>query len=143
MTMPEYRRYRRTQIAEMADWEPGFNMSWVSVSLVDAVGGSPKEGDKIPRNPANHEDRWLVAADYFTANFAPETAAPDDAVSVLEGMETQGIITEWWRDPALRAGTWGASFPFVDENDNEDGVNAGTAAELLLAIAAHIEAPEE
>jgi hypothetical protein len=25
----------------------------------------------IARNPANHEDRWLVAAEYFAANFEP------------------------------------------------------------------------
>ena len=66
-----YKQYRRTQIAEMADWEPGFDMIGVSVSAVDADAGSPKEGDKIARNPANHDDRWLVAAAYFSANFEP------------------------------------------------------------------------
>jgi hypothetical protein len=66
---PEYRQYRRTQIAEMADWQPGFDMTDVSVSEADRKAGSPKVGDKIARNPANHEDRWLVAADYFAANF--------------------------------------------------------------------------
>jgi hypothetical protein len=25
----------------------------------------------IARNPANHDDKWLVAADYFAANFEP------------------------------------------------------------------------
>ena len=67
--MPDYRKYRRTQIAEMADWEPGFDMTGVSVAVVDAEAGSPKEGDKIARNPANHDDKWLVAAAYFAANF--------------------------------------------------------------------------
>ncbi len=70
--MSEYRRYRRIAIAEMADWHPGFNMLGVSVSETDWKAGSPKVGDKIARNPANHEDRWLVAADYFTENFEPE-----------------------------------------------------------------------
>ena len=69
--MPEYRKYRRTQVAEMADWEPDFDMTGVSVSQVDWEAGSPKEGDKIAWNPANHEDRWLVAAAYFAANFEP------------------------------------------------------------------------
>jgi len=68
---PEYRKYRRTQIAEMADWEPGFSMAGVSVSEEDHKAGSPKRGDKIARNPANHADRWLVSADYFAANFEP------------------------------------------------------------------------
>lgn len=67
----EYKRYRRTQIAEMADWHPGFDMTDVSVSAAEQKAGSPKVGDKIARNPANHEDRWLVAADYFAANFEP------------------------------------------------------------------------
>jgi hypothetical protein len=65
----KYKRYRRTQIAEMADWEPGFDMMGVSVSRADASNGSPNTGDKIARNPANHEDRWLVAKAYFEANF--------------------------------------------------------------------------
>jgi hypothetical protein len=69
--MTEYRRYRRTQIAEMADWEPGLDMTGVSISDADRQAGSPKLGDKIARNPANHADRWLVAQDYFAANFEP------------------------------------------------------------------------
>lgn len=71
--MTEYRQYHRTQIAEMADWEPGFDMAGVSVSAPDAENGSPKAGDKIARNPANHNDKWLVAAAYFAANFGPIT----------------------------------------------------------------------
>ena len=68
--MPEtYNRYRRTQIAEMADWHEGFDMEGVSVSAPDVAAGSPKAGDKIARNPANHEDRWLVAAEYAAVNF--------------------------------------------------------------------------
>ena len=71
MNTPEFRKYRRTQIAEMADWEPGFDMIGVSISAPDIAAGSPKAGGKIARNPANHDDRWLVAADYFAANFEP------------------------------------------------------------------------
>lgn len=68
----EYRLYRRTQIAEMADWREGFDMTGVSVSAPDTANGSPKLGDKIARNPLNHEDRWLVAQAYFEANFEQE-----------------------------------------------------------------------
>lgn len=67
----EFKQYRRTQIAEMADWEPGTDMDRVSVSAPDREAGSPKTGDKIARNPANHDDQWLVSADYFAANFDP------------------------------------------------------------------------
>jgi len=66
-----YRQYRRTQIAEMARWVPGMNISGVSISKPDQEAGSPKDGDMIARNPKNHEDKWLVAAQYFADNFEP------------------------------------------------------------------------
>ena len=66
---PVYKQYRRKQIAELANWEPGFDMTGISVSYADYRNGSPRVGDKIARNPANHADRWLVAADYFAVNF--------------------------------------------------------------------------
>lgn len=69
--MTEYNKYRRSQIAEMADWVPGFDMTGVSVSEVDQKNGSPKNGDKIARNPKNHADKWLVAELYFGDNFEP------------------------------------------------------------------------
>lgn len=64
-------RYRRSQIAELAAWLPGTDMTGVSVSQPDRDAGSPKAGDMIARNPANHADRWLVAQAYFAANFEP------------------------------------------------------------------------
>jgi hypothetical protein len=64
-----YKQYRRTQIAEMARWVPGFDMKGVSISAPDRAAGSPQDGDMIARNPKNHEDRWLVAAQYFKDNF--------------------------------------------------------------------------
>jgi len=70
----DFKRYRRAQIAELADWHPGFDMTDVSVSVEDRNAGSPKEGDKIARNPKNHADRWLVAAAYFEDNFEPVAA---------------------------------------------------------------------
>ena len=72
--MDEYVKYRRTQIAEMADWYEGFDMrnpTLVSISEADRLTGSPKLGDKIARNPSNHNDRWLVAKKYFENNFEP------------------------------------------------------------------------
>lgn len=72
-----WRTYQRTNLAEMRPWTPGVEMARVSVSVADAEAGSPKPGDMIARNPANHDDQWLVAADYFAANFAavPRLAA--------------------------------------------------------------------
>jgi hypothetical protein len=79
-TLTTYSQYRRKQIAELADWYPGFDMTGVSVSDADKAAGSPKAGDKIARNPVNHADRWLVAADYFAANFEA-LSVPSQAVT--------------------------------------------------------------
>lgn len=64
-----FRRYRRTQIAEMRPWNPCDDMGGVSVSKLDRENGSPQTGDMIARNPKNHADQWLVAAQYFADNF--------------------------------------------------------------------------
>ena len=69
--MAEFTRYRRTQIAEMRPWAEGDDMSRISVPVPDKEAGSPKAGDMIARNPANHADQWLVAAKYFADNFEP------------------------------------------------------------------------
>ena len=66
-----FEQYRRPQIAEMAVWEPSFDMHGVSISAPDIANGSPKQGDMIARNPKNHADKWLVAAQYFSDNFEP------------------------------------------------------------------------
>jgi hypothetical protein len=68
--MSNFKQYRRRQIAELRTWEPGDDMTGVSVSAEDAKSGSPKAGDMIARNPANHADQWLVAKKYFEDNFA-------------------------------------------------------------------------
>ena len=73
--MSEYKPYRRKAIAYLADWEPGFNMTDVSISDVDRANGSPKPGDKNARNPNNHSDRCLVAEAFFTANFVEVAAS--------------------------------------------------------------------
>lgn len=69
--MSEFKQYRRSQIAELRIWESGDDMSLISVSAPDREAGSPKRGDMIARNPKNHDDQWLVAAQYFADNFEP------------------------------------------------------------------------
>lgn len=64
-----FKQYRRTQISEMAPWHHYFNMANISISVPDKENGSPKIGDMIARNPKNHADQWLVAAQYFADNF--------------------------------------------------------------------------
>lgn len=69
-----FKKYRRTQIAEMRPYVPGENLRVLpvlSISQTDLDNGSPKEGDMIARNPKNPIDQWLVAAQYFADNFEP------------------------------------------------------------------------
>lgn len=70
--MSEFKRYRRSQIAELRPYVEGESMSGISVATVDREAGSPKAGDMIARNPKDHRDQWLVAAAYFADNFEPE-----------------------------------------------------------------------
>jgi hypothetical protein len=96
-TLTTYNQYRRKQIAELADWSLDFDMTGVSVSDADKAAGSPKPGDKIARNPVNHADRWLVADDYFAANFEA-LSAPSQAVTegyVMVPRETLDRIEQW------------------------------------------------
>ncbi|RWF44260.1 MAG: hypothetical protein EOS65_02470 [Mesorhizobium sp.] len=67
----EFTPYRRKQIADLRQWRPEDDMTFISVSEVDRKAGSPKLGDMIARNPKNHDDQWLVAAAYFEDNFEP------------------------------------------------------------------------
>jgi hypothetical protein len=69
--MTDFTKYRRKQIAELRPYVPGENLSHVSISPEDEKAGSPKPGDMIARNPKNHSDQWLVAAQYFSDNFEP------------------------------------------------------------------------
>jgi len=69
--MAEFTNYRRKQIAELRPYAVGEDISYVALSPEDAKAGSPKPGDMIARNPKNHADQWLVAAQYFADNFEP------------------------------------------------------------------------
>ena len=66
----DWKQYRRTQIAELRPYRSGETLNGrVSISAEDRAAGSPKPGDMIARNPKNHQDQWLVAAQYFADNF--------------------------------------------------------------------------
>ena len=71
--MSTFKKYRRSQIAELRPYVPGEDLDTtkVSISASDREAGSPKVGDMIARNPKNHADQWLVAAKYFVDNFEP------------------------------------------------------------------------
>ena len=77
MKMEIFKQYIRTNIAEMRPVSSEeitkgaayLKAQGVSISEADLKANSPKEGDMIARNPQNHNDKWLVAKDYFEANF--------------------------------------------------------------------------
>lgn len=66
-----FTKFRRSQIAELRPYQPGESMDRISISAPDKEAGSPKIGDMIARNPKNHDDQWLVAAQYYADNFEP------------------------------------------------------------------------
>ena len=80
--MIEFKKYRRTNIAEMRDLTNGEK----ETGLVDASVSS--EDDRLPidefiegkiaRNPGNHDDQWYVARKYFEDNFAPQQEKPNE-----------------------------------------------------------------
>ena len=67
--MTGYKQFRRKQVAEMRPYPVGDDLNCVSISDVDRNAGSPMPGDMIARNPRNHADKWLVAANYFVDNY--------------------------------------------------------------------------
>jgi len=68
-----FKRYARKGFAEARPYLDGEVLpSCVSISEADAINGSPKVGDMIARNPFNHADQWLIAADYFAQNYREE-----------------------------------------------------------------------
>jgi hypothetical protein len=69
--MSNFKKYRRTNIAEMRPYVKGEHLQRVSISEADLENGSPKEGDMIARNSKDHNDLWLVAKKYFEENFEP------------------------------------------------------------------------
>ena len=74
--MNDFIPYRRKQIAELRSYVPGESMDRISLTEADKEAGSPKTGDMIARNPKNHDDQWLIAAQYFADNFEPVSYPP-------------------------------------------------------------------
>ena len=75
--MEEFKEYKRIENAEIRQVTDRENMDGldaliaknISVSPADVNKGSPTKGDMIARNPKNHKDQWLIAAQYFKDNF--------------------------------------------------------------------------
>lgn len=75
----EFKKYKRIHEGEMrpvlaeevasGELYTGSEEITVSISVADILGGSPRLGDMVARNPKNHRDQWLVAQKYFMDNF--------------------------------------------------------------------------
>jgi hypothetical protein len=71
MSMDEYTNYRVVTYFEMIAWTPEVDMTGVSVSEADRIGGSPKLGDMIARHPVDPNDRWLISEEDFRHFYRP------------------------------------------------------------------------
>ena len=74
MTFNRYKRLGFAEARPVTDEEIQERASYlikqgISISQEDQINGSPKRGDMIARNPKNHKDQWLIAKEYFEANF--------------------------------------------------------------------------
>ena len=63
-----FKKYRRSNIAEMRPYVKGEDLAGVSVSATD---DPENDMGMIARNPQNHADQWYVAKAYFEENFEP------------------------------------------------------------------------
>ena len=64
--MSEFKKYKRTNIAEMRPYVPGEDLSGIGVR----EGINPDEDQGyIARDPYNHEDKWYVTRSQFNKNF--------------------------------------------------------------------------
>jgi hypothetical protein len=64
--MSEFKKYKRTNVAEMRPYVKGEDLTNISVSAVD---DPETDMGMIARNPKNHSDMWYVARKYFQENF--------------------------------------------------------------------------
>lgn len=64
--MSEFKKYQRTNIAEMRPYIKGEDLSNVSVSPED---DPENDMGMIARNPDNYQDQWYVNSEYFKKNF--------------------------------------------------------------------------
>ena len=64
--MSEFKKYRRTNIAEMRPYVFDENLFEISVAEVD---DPHNDMGMIAKNPNNYKDQWYVARKYFNDNF--------------------------------------------------------------------------
>ena len=124
--MSEFKQYRRSQIAELREWEPGEALGLISVSAEDVRAGSPKAGDMIARNPKNHADQWLVAAQYFADNFEPVATITQTITMPLVPGANAGCAA-----PPMMNAVWTGETKLNPDAFRAGGVNAAGCAPFV------------
>lgn len=61
----EWKKYRKVAVQEMRSYEPGEDLSGVSVNSEETL----EEGGMIARNSDNHKDQWYVTKAFFEKNY--------------------------------------------------------------------------
>lgn len=67
--MSEAKLYRKTGLIGAVPWSDGTDMDRVSLSPADRDAGHPMFGGMIAWSPANPDDRWYIAPEYFAKNY--------------------------------------------------------------------------
>jgi hypothetical protein len=62
-----FRNYRKKSTQLLRPYEPGEDLSGVSVNAED----TPEPGGMIAVNPHNPRDQWYVAKAFFESNYEP------------------------------------------------------------------------
>jgi hypothetical protein len=109
--------HARTGRVELRDYQPGEDLSSISVSDED----DPQPGGKIARNPDNPEDQWYVSEEYYRSHYAAQPADIFEKNSG-EGNSDEGSSQEGISQPET-AGTIEIEIPAVVSPDGR--VNAG------------------
>lgn len=71
-----FKPYIKSVCQPMRPYEPGEDMTWVSISAPDKQLAT-LEGGMIACNPDNEEDLWYVAKDFFENNYIPSDHAEE------------------------------------------------------------------
>lgn len=67
-----WKNYRKKALQPMRPYIPGEDLTGISVNKED----TPELGGMIARNPANYEDQWYVAKDFFNAVYTEADVDP-------------------------------------------------------------------
>lgn len=66
--MSEWKQYKRKKLSEMRPYVRGESLENITVSTVD---DPETDMGMVARNPANHDDQWYIARQYFEDNLEP------------------------------------------------------------------------